>query len=291
MQGACVIAEDNGANAFMSGVATNASELFYVGTEGGVTNFFKMPLGGGSPESLVSLGGLVTVGDVFINAAEVYAAFEGPPSMAKGDKDAILDPGALAGFEAKSLSRLAGADVTVCWTIDNGARCTFDGVAQPPIDLGEQAAAVAVSNGVVYVTTVERNVYSSLVTAAMPPDMLGTVPTTGIAGIDVAQGQLYIAADDGIWTMPTAGGAAVQITTQPHATPFDLVVDQGRIFLTTIGTPSGLYRASVSGGAEELLYEAMLVPFVEARNQWVYFSSANEARIYRRHVDAVAPER
>ncbi|HHH28615.1 MAG TPA: hypothetical protein ENK57_09755 [Polyangiaceae bacterium] len=291
VQGACVIAEDSGEGAYMGGVASNATELFYAGTEGGVTNLFKMPLGGGTEESLFPLMDTI-IGDVFINASEVYAAFEGmSPVVAKGDKDSILSPAELDVFTAKALSRLDGADVTVCWTIDKGVQCTFDGMDQGPIDIGEQSGDVAVSNGVVYVTTDQLHVYASLTSGAMPPALLGSVPATSIAGIDVAQGQLYIAADDGIWTMPTVGGPATRITTELHDQPFDLVVDQGRVYVTTIGTPSRLYRAPSAGGDEELLYEAALVPFVEARNSYVYFSSVDEVRLYRRHVDAVAPPR
>lgn len=290
VQGACVIDEDSADGGYMSGVASNATELFYVGTEGGATNLFTMPLGGGSAESLLSLGN-VAVGDVFINASEVYVAFEGTdPVVAKGNKDSILSPAELVFFPAKSVSRLDGADVTVCWTIDNGVQCTFNGMGQAAIVLDEQSVDVAVSNGMVYVTTDQRNVYASLISGAMPPDLLGKVPAAAsISAIDVARGQLYIAADDGIWTMPTTGGAATQITTEPHDDAYDLVVDQGRVYVTTAGMPSRLYRAPSTGGAEEILYEAKLVPYVEARNSYVYFSSVHEARLYRRHVDAAAP--
>jgi len=293
VQGACVIAEDSGDGAGMMGVSSNTEELFFAGTDGGVLNLFKMPLGGGSEESLIALPGSL-VGDVFINATSIYAAFEAaPPMVAKGDKDEVLNPSELKPFPGQPLSRIDGADITVCWTIVDGAQCTFDGEDQGPIDVGELTADVAVSNNVVYITASAGNVYAAPINATAPAELIGTVDgPMGIAGVDVDQGILYIAADDGIWTMPTSGGTATQLTSQAHAGPFDLVVDQGRIYVTTMNPPSLLFRASVDGGSEEVLYDGgsdALVAFVEARNEYVYFSSFYEARLYRRHIDAAPP--
>jgi hypothetical protein len=295
VQGACVIAEDSGPNARMTGVASDTNELFFSGTDGGVTNIFRMPLGGGTPQSLVPLG-VTVISDVHVSAANIYVVIEGMPTVvATGDKNMILNMMDLQFFDGQGLSRVDGADVTVCWTMVDGARCTFNEAAQTPIDLMQPTVDVAVGGGSVYITTPSLEVHAATTDGNNPPVMLATVTgAASIAGIDVAQGVLYVAADNGIWTLPTTGDVPQQLTTESHTAPFDLVVDQGRIYVTTLGdqnVTSRLYRASTTGGPEEVLYDGggSLVAYVEVRNEWVYFTSVDEARLYRRHVDAPAP--
>jgi hypothetical protein len=114
----------------------------------------------------------------------------------------------------------------------------------------------------------------------------------GAQGIDVgSDGYVYWAARDGVYRMPSGGGAVEPLTDAAGLSPWMVAVDDSHVYWTTLGVLDGsgrsgaLRRVPREGGAVETLYtpsQAGPLGGVALDGEHVYFVEVRAPRLLRR---------